>query len=161
MNRNSFLKTLAGLSLALPAARLLAAIPPNQTLPRVVKTDAEWKKILSPNQYYVTRQKGTERAFTGPYWNNKEKGTYKCVCCGTPNFASDTKFESGTGWPSFYAPLNKKAVAEEKDTSYGMVRTEVKCAVCDAHLGHIFDDGPKPTGLRYCLNGTALAFEKK
>jgi len=155
MNRRHFMRTLTGLAVAGPAALAV------QDKLRVVKTAAEWKKILTPVQYYVTRQKGTERAFTGPYWNNHEKGTYKCVCCGVALFEAGTKFESGTGWPSFYAPINKKVVAEKIDKTYGMERTEVECAVCDAHLGHVFEDGPKPTGLRYCLNGTALTFEKK
>ncbi|HEY3351493.1 MAG TPA: peptide-methionine (R)-S-oxide reductase MsrB [Thermoanaerobaculia bacterium] len=125
---------------------------------RVIKTDEEWKKILTPAQYNVTRKKGTERAFTGPNWDNHAKGTYACVCCDLPLFDSETKFESGTGWPSFWQPIAKGAVREESDNTLFTVRTEVLCRRCDAHLGHVFPDGPKPTGLRYCMNGTALKF---
>lgn len=128
---------------------------------KVVKTDAEWKKILTPDQYAVLRQKGTERAGTSPLNHNKEKGVYYCAGCHNPLFSSDAKFESGTGWPSFFRPIAKNAVAEESDHSYGMVRTEVECSVCRGHLGHVFEDGPKPTGLRYCMNGVALKFESK
>lgn len=126
----------------------------------VVKTDAEWRKQLSPEAYEVTRREGTERAFTGKLWDNHEKGTYYCVGCHQTLFSSETKFESGTGWPSFSKPLDKKYVLEKKDTQYGMVRTEVECSRCGAHLGHVFDDGPKPTGLRYCLNSVSMTFEK-
>jgi len=126
--------------------------------PKVSKSDAEWRKQLTPEQYYVTRQHGTERAFTGPYWNEKRDGSYSCVCCGALLFEAETKFESGTGWPSFFAPISKDAVGEHEDSTFFMRRTEVRCASCEAHLGHVFPDGPKPTGLRYCMNGAALSF---
>ena len=126
----------------------------------IVKTDAEWKKQLTAEQYAVARKGGTERAYTGKYWNNHEKGIYKCVSCGQELFTSDTKFESGTGWPSFYQPVKKQNVLEKTDRTFGMERTEALCSRCGAHLGHVFDDGPKPIGLRYCMNSASLDFAK-
>ena len=133
---------------------------PSDTKVRIEKSDAEWRSELTPEQYHVTREHGTERAFTGPNWNTRDDGLYRCVCCDKPLFSSEAKFDSGTGWPSFFAPVERYAVAEHKDRSLFMTRTEIRCADCDAHLGHMFEDGPEPTGLRYCMNGTALRFEK-
>ncbi|HJQ19198.1 MAG TPA: peptide-methionine (R)-S-oxide reductase MsrB [Gemmatimonadaceae bacterium] len=128
---------------------------------KLTKSDAEWRKQLTPEQYHVAREKGTERAFTGAYWDNHKDGVYRCIGCGTPLFQSDTKFESGTGWPSFTEPMLKDAVELEEDTSHGMRRIEVHCKKCGTHLGHVFPDGPGPTGQRYCINSCSLNFEEK
>lgn len=127
--------------------------------PKVQKSDQQWREELSPEQYRILREAGTERAFTGPFWNSKEKGIYRCAGCGEELFISDTKFDSGCGWPSYFEPVKPGAVTEHRDSSHGMVRTEVRCANCGGHLGHVFPDGPPPTGLRYCINGHAMEFE--
>ena len=166
MNRRSFL-SLGG---QLGAAALVAQMPFASTLDafakttppgKISKTDAEWKRLLTPEQYYITRQKGTEAPYSSPLNNIHERGNFLCVCCDLSLFSSRAKFDSGTGWPSFWAPIDKRHVREEVDRSMSETRTEVLCARCDAHLGHVFDDGPKPTGLRYCMNGVALKFVGK
>ncbi len=128
---------------------------------KVTKSDDEWRKTLSGEEYEVARCGGTERAFTGRYWDTKTPGTYRCICCGAKLFDSDTKYDSGSGWPSFYAPIEREAVAVREDKSLGMVRTEVVCAECEAHLGHVFPDGPRPTGLRFCMNSASLTLEER
>jgi len=129
-------------------------------LPKIVKSEGEWRRLLTPMAFQVARHESTERPFSGATWNLHDKGLYRCVCCGTALFSSDTKFESGTGWPSFWTPLDRRNIEEHRNTTAGMVRTAVSCRRCDAHLGHVFDDGPRPTGLRYCMNSAAMRFVK-
>jgi methionine-R-sulfoxide reductase len=171
MNRRSFLSTGATLGAFVALARLPQALASTHeekvkgrngsaAIKKIVKTDAEWKRILTPEQYEVTRRQGTEAPFSSPLNDIHDKGVFECVSCELPLFNSNTKFDSHTGWPSFYAPIAKRNVREKVDNSLGETRTEVLCARCDAHLGHVFDDGPKPTGLRYCMNGVAMKFVK-
>jgi len=163
IHKTSFLLIVVSLVLLLPAcsqndSKKMASI---NAQPNIQKSEAEWKKELTAQQYHILREKGTERAFTGEYWDNHEKGVYYCAACHQKLFSSETKYESGTGWPSFYKPVADTAVSIRQDRSAGMVREEVVCSNCGGHLGHVFTDGPKPTGLRYCLNSTSLEFKKE
>ena len=163
MNRRNFLGSALALGAlaALSAEALAASDKGPKGVGRVVKTDEEWRRLLTPEQYEVTRRKGTEAPYTSPLNKQYARGTYLCVCCDLPVFSSKTKYDSHTGWPSFWSPISKRNVIEKEDRSLAEVRTEVLCARCDAHLGHVFDDGPDPTGLRYCMNGVALKFVAK
>ena len=162
MNRRSFITSALALgAFAAVGAEAFAASDKGQKgIGKVVKTEEEWRQALTPEQYRVARQKGTERPFTGEYHNSKEAGTYLCAACGAELFTSEAKFDSGCGWPSFYEPREGDNVRTQIDTSHGMMRTEVTCATCDAHLGHVFDDGPRPTGLRYCINSVVLKLKR-